>query len=211
MADTPGTERTLDTDAQGVWLALQQALAGQHMTHFGGADAEGQRAERAVCGGMAVTADDGHAGLGGAQFGSDDMHDAAVLTVPAKQLDAILGAIPLQGFDLLMGLFGHIGPFALRVRRQCGSRVIDGGQAAVGPPHRQPAALQFGKGLRRRHLVQQVQVDVKDRGCAIAPGCGFLAHQVPLPYFLEQSGSHLSHGVQIAALSCGSVRSLPWC
>ena len=47
---------------------LQQALRGEHVLHFAGADAEGQRAESAVRGSVAVAADDGQAGLGDAQF-----------------------------------------------------------------------------------------------------------------------------------------------
>ena len=41
-----------------------------------GADAERDRAERAVRGGVRVAAGDGHAGLGEALLGSDDVHDA---------------------------------------------------------------------------------------------------------------------------------------
>ena len=60
----------------GLRRALQQALRGQHVLHFAGADAERQRAERAVRGGVAVAADHRHAGLREALLRSDDVHDA---------------------------------------------------------------------------------------------------------------------------------------
>ena len=46
------------------------------MLDLGGADAEGERAEGAMRRGVAVAADDGHAGLGQALLGADDMDDA---------------------------------------------------------------------------------------------------------------------------------------
>src|SRR3546814_18909545 len=49
------------------------------MLDLGGADAEGERAERAVRGGMAVAADQGGARKGKALLGSDDMDDALCL------------------------------------------------------------------------------------------------------------------------------------
>ena len=47
---------------------LDQALGRQHVLDLGGADAEGQRAEGAVGGGVAVAADDRHPRLGHAQL-----------------------------------------------------------------------------------------------------------------------------------------------
>ena len=46
-------------NAHAARLALRQALRGQHVLDFRCADAEGQRAERAVRAGVAVAADDG--------------------------------------------------------------------------------------------------------------------------------------------------------
>ncbi|MNT52161.1 hypothetical protein D3C72_1891720 [compost metagenome] len=69
----------VDGDCQCPGLSLQQALRGQHVADFAGADAEGQRPERAVGGGVAVAADDGHAGLGEALFRCDHVEDAAVV------------------------------------------------------------------------------------------------------------------------------------
>jgi hypothetical protein len=46
------------------------------MLDLGRADAMRQRAEGAMRRGVAVAADDGHAGQGPALFGADDVHDA---------------------------------------------------------------------------------------------------------------------------------------
>ena len=59
-------------------LGLRQRLRGQHVLDLGGADAEGQRAERAMRGGVRVAADDGHAGLGDAELRADHVHDPLV-------------------------------------------------------------------------------------------------------------------------------------
>ncbi len=51
---------------------LNETLRRKHMFDFAGADAESQRAERAVGRGMTVAADKGLAGLGDAEFRADD-------------------------------------------------------------------------------------------------------------------------------------------
>ena len=84
-------------------LALQQALRGQHVLDLARADAEGERAERAVRGGVAVAADDGHARLGEPEFRADDVDDALVRAVQAVQRDAELAAVV---FELLESACG---------------------------------------------------------------------------------------------------------
>ena len=79
---------------------MQQALTGEHVLNFAGADAESQRAECAVRGGVAVAADYGHAGLRAAEFRPDDVHDAAPGRIHAKKLDAELRAIIRQLLQL---------------------------------------------------------------------------------------------------------------
>ena len=68
-------EPAIDADLHRLRLVLQERLGGQHVLDFAGADAEGQRAEGAVRGGVAIAADDGHARLGIAQFGADHVDD----------------------------------------------------------------------------------------------------------------------------------------
>src|SRR3546814_14147855 len=55
---------------------LDQRLGGQDVLDLGGADAEGERAERTVRRGVAVAADDRHAGLGQPLLRPDDVDDA---------------------------------------------------------------------------------------------------------------------------------------
>eukprot|EP00976_Prorocentrum_cordatum_P011471 230508-Prorocentrum_minimum.AAC.1 len=77
-------------------LPLQQGLRGEHVLHLAGADAEGERAESAVRGGVGVAAHDGHAGEGEALLGADDVHDALALVRQAKVLHAELRHVLLQ-------------------------------------------------------------------------------------------------------------------
>ena len=87
-------------DVHRLGATLYEALRGQHVFHFAGADTESQRAERAVCGRMAIAADDGLAGLGDAQFGADDVHDALILAMHVEEAHAKFLAIFFQGFEL---------------------------------------------------------------------------------------------------------------
>jgi hypothetical protein len=76
LAVTPfGARRPPDQHRSWRFL-LDQRLRGQHMLGLGRADAEGERPERAMRGGVAVAADDRRAGQGQPQLGADDMDDA---------------------------------------------------------------------------------------------------------------------------------------
>ena len=96
LAVTPGCSRPSTVTASVFGRLLQQALRRQHVRHLAGADAERQRAERAVGAGVAVAADDRHARLGQPQLRPDDVHDALPLVAQRVQLDAELGAVLLQ-------------------------------------------------------------------------------------------------------------------
>ncbi len=84
-------------------LALDQGLGRQHMLDFGGADANRQRAERAMGGGVRIAADDGHARQDRTLFRPDDMHDALAGIGHGEFGDAELGAIMFQSFHLQAG------------------------------------------------------------------------------------------------------------
>ena len=62
-----GRQRALDGDGHGPRPHQRQRLGGEHVLDLAGADAEGQRPEGAVGAGVAVAADDRHAGLGDAR------------------------------------------------------------------------------------------------------------------------------------------------
>ena len=76
LAVTPAGRSPSTVTAMVPGPVLGQGLGGEHVLDLAGADAEGQGAERAVGGGVAVAADDGHARLGEALLGADDVDDA---------------------------------------------------------------------------------------------------------------------------------------
>jgi hypothetical protein len=93
---------------------LDQRLRGEHVLDFGGADAVRQRAERAVRRGVAVAADDRHAGQREALLRADDVDDALALVVLVVILDAELLALLRERLDLL------------RLRDRVGDRLASG-------------------------------------------------------------------------------------
>ena len=137
---------------------LHHALGREDVLDLGGADAEGQRAEGAVGGGVAVAADDRHAGLGDAQLRADHVDDALAVGAEAVELQPELLAVALQGFDLDAGEL--VGDQPGR-HRAVGRRVVVGGrQRLVGAADRAAGQAEAVEGLRRGDLVDQVQVDV---------------------------------------------------
>src|SRR5713101_4619230 len=101
------------------------------MLDFAGADAKGERSERAVGAGMAVAADDGHARACQAQLGPDDVDDALLVRVDVEKLNLTISTVGAQNIDLFSGdrvsnRQGAIG------RRDV---VIDGCESQVGPAH----------------------------------------------------------------------------
>ena len=76
FAVTPGAQRALEAHLERLRLALQQALRREHVLDLARADAERERAERAVRRGVAVAAHDGHARLREPELGADHVDDA---------------------------------------------------------------------------------------------------------------------------------------
>ncbi len=146
------------------------------MLDFARANAEGQRAERAVGGGVAVTANDGHARLCQAQLWADDVDDAPVAAVHAQQGYAEVTGICLHLGDLCRGHLVKDG----HVERGGGHAVVNGSHSLIRPAHRQPARPQPGEGLRRRDLVDEVQIDV-EYGRSVRP----FGHDVAMPDFVD--------------------------
>src|SRR5205814_1142826 len=88
-----GSEPSFDLDLERLRWALQEALSGEDMLHFGGADTEGEGSERTVGGSVAIAADYGHAGLREAELGADHVDDALPVTVYAEAADAEIAAV----------------------------------------------------------------------------------------------------------------------
>ena len=68
--------QAIDLDCESLGFFLQQTLRSEHVADLGGTYAEGERAESAMRGGVAVAADDGFTGLRHTELRSDDVHDA---------------------------------------------------------------------------------------------------------------------------------------
>ena len=157
---------------------LQQTLRGENVFHFAGADTEGKSAESAVGRGVAVTADDGHAGLREAQFRSDDVHDALVFGVNAVVRNAELFAVLIELRDL-------VGRDGIEDRQRAiggGNAVIRGGHGQIGPADFETAGAQAGKGLGRSDFVDQMQIDIEQ-----GRGACFFPYEVRVPDLLGQS------------------------
>ena len=182
LGEDAGREAAVDPHAHRLGLALQQRLGGQHMPDLGGADAERQRPEGPVGGGVAVAADHGHARAGEALLRPGDMHHTPGLAAPVSQFDAVGGGVDPQRVDLGLGLIGDIGAFPVSARRQGGGRVVQGGEGLVRATHLDAPGIELAERLRARHLVHEVQVDV-EQGRAIL---GLGLDHVGVPHLVEQ-------------------------
>ena len=167
------------------------------MLDFAGADAKGERAECAMRRGVAVAADDRHAGLGDAEFGADDVNDALLPAADVVELDAELFAVLAQGGDLLGGdLIDDVE--ALGEER--GDVVVHGRDAAVGAAYGAAGKTQSLEGLRASDLVDEMEVDVDERG--FASGFG---DYVLVPDFFEEGFGSVAHGFLRGASDASGV------
>ncbi len=109
--------------------------------------------------GVRVTAHKGHAWQRNAEFRPDDMHDALACIRHIKIGDAILAHVALECGDGLAQRrvyhVEHTPPLC------CWYIVIEYSKGRLRLAHRAPGRLQTGEGLRRRHLMHQVAVNVK--------------------------------------------------
>jgi hypothetical protein len=128
------------------------------------ADAVRQRAERAMRRGVAVAADDGHARQGEALFRPDDVDDALALVLFGIIFDAEIGGVLRQRLDLdaALGILDAFHP--VRRRRHV---VVDDGERLFGRVHLTVCHAQPLEGLRAGHLVNEVAVDIEQRGAVL--------------------------------------------
>jgi hypothetical protein len=190
-------QAAFDQHAHVLGRLLDQRLGGEHVLDLRGADAEGQRAERAVRRGVAVAADDGHARQGQALLRADHVHDAAAGVVHVEIGHAEIGDVLLERLDLDARFLIHA---ALADRR--GRRVVVGdGDGGVGPAHGAAGHAQAFEGLRAGHLVDEVTVDVDHAGAVV-----LAMDDVVVPDLLEQ-GARRRRRAAARPTSCGT----PWC
>ena len=172
-------QRAVNANFHGFGLELAEGLRGEDVFHFGGADADGETAERAVCRGMAVAADDRFAGQGIAKIRPDDVDDALVFAEAVVIVgQAEFGGIAIEGVQLGFGNLVLYGAGQL----PGGGVVVGGGDGKVGAADLAAGHPQAVKSLRRGYFVHQVQVDVNEGGLP-----RFLVDDVGIPNFLKHS------------------------
>ena len=195
LAVTPGRSAPSTVDRERLRLALQQALGRQHVVDLAGADAEGERAERAVRAGVAVAADDGHAGLGEAAARARSRARCPAARRPsAIERDAELAAVRLERAQLRRAprRRDHGAPPAPRQSsassgpwsRRCDRAAAPAGRARAA--RRTPAARSpRGSGAGRRRARRACSVAGRDargarpRSCRTA--CAACAHAAASP------------------------------
>ena len=74
-------------------LRCKKTLRCQYVSDFACADAKRQRTKRAIRGGVAVAADNGHTGLRCAEFGSNHMDNAPFVACEVVESDSMLFAL----------------------------------------------------------------------------------------------------------------------
>ena len=175
---TPLRTLAVNENVHGLRTRLHEALRREDVFDFAGADAERQRAERAVRGSVAIAADNGLAGLGDAEFRADDVDDALILAVHVEEAHAGLAAVFFEGIELELG-----------VVIEDGQGTVGGGDGMVHYGEREIRAADFAafgaeasESLGRGALVDEVAVNIDDGGLA-----GIFANDVGVPDFLIES------------------------
>ena len=171
-----------NVDGHGLERLEAQGLRGHHMFDLGGADAEGQCAERAMGGGVRVAAHDGHARLGEAQHRGEGVHDALVGVAQRVQAHAEFLAVLLERGQLQRA--GLVGVRLIDVDGR--GVVVLGGNELVNVARLASGQSQAFERLRARDFVHKHQVDVQQIGCAV----GALAYQMIGPDLFGQCRSH---------------------
>src|SRR5580693_2968532 len=201
-------QRALDVDRHRLRLDLRQRLGGQDVLDLAGADAKGDRAERAVSGGVGVTADDRQARLGQPELRADDVHDALAGVPHRVQPDAELVGVPAQRLELDAGdRVGYRTARTLdrRSRADAGSRgdvVVLGRDREVGPPDLAAGGTQAVEGLGAGDLVHEVQVDEEQVWFTL-----LAAHHMGIPDLLRERARRGAHAVHLLWLGSLEVAS----
>ena len=120
MRDTPKPSLPSTVMRSVFGLRCHMRLRRHHVHHFRCADAERQRAERAVRRRVRIGADDEQARLGDALLGRHDMQYALARIVDAEKRDAVLRRVRLQAVTMLR-ISGSLMPSIRRARLVVGT------------------------------------------------------------------------------------------
>ena len=178
---TPVGQAAVDGDGHRLRPGLRQGLGGEHVLDLRRADAEGDRAEGAVRGGVRVAADDRHAGLGQAELRADDVDDALLDVAERVQAYAELGGVLAQRLHLRAA--HRVGDRLVPVEGR--DVVVLGREGEVGTAYGAAREAEAVEGLRRGHLVEEVEVDEEEVGLS-----GGTADDVLVPDLLGQGLAH---------------------
>ena len=151
------------------------------MLHLGSADAERQRAEGAVSGGVGVAADDGGAGQGDAELGAHHMDDPLIFVVEIVEANPERLAVIGERLHLDAGHLAGGGD----VLGGGGDVVIHGGPGQVRAAQLAVHGAQAVKCLRAGHFMHQMAVDVDEGGLPF-----HFPYHVGVEYFLIEGLGH---------------------
>ena len=136
-----------------------------------------QSAQRTVSRGVRITADDGHARQRCTLLRANHVHDTLTDIVHIQLCDTKAFAVVIQGFYL--DTRDRINdPFQALATLRLGGRnvVVRRCQIGIRSPRLAPGQSQPLKGLRRCHFVDQLAIDIDQRGTVVA-----LFHQMRIP------------------------------
>ena len=152
-------QRAVDLDPHVLGLGLDQRLGREHMLDLGGADAMRERAEGAVGRGVAVAADDRRARQGEALLRPDDVDDALARGRTRRNIRCRTRARSWPAPRPAARLSGSSMPPLRSVVWMLWSTTasVFSGARTLRPD--MPQALE---GLRARHLVDEVAVDIDE-------------------------------------------------
>ena len=162
-------------------LGEPEALGGEDVADLARPDPEGDGAEGAVGRRVAVAAGDGHAGLGEAELGADDVDDALAAAGGVEEGDPELLAARLEVGGHRLG--HRVGEGPGRVLRR--DDVVEGREGAVRAEDLQAALPEHLEGLGAGDLVDEVEPDEE-----LAVAGGESADGVGVPDAVEQGLRH---------------------
>ena len=195
LAGEAGGEFAFDLHEHVAVLFREKRLGGENVFDFGRADPERQRRAGTVGGGVAVAADDGHAGQRRPFFRPHHVNDALALVHEGK-----VGGAP-AGADVLVKRFHLKTCDGIRDAVHAlfptgrGGVVVGGGDDGGNAPGFALCQPQTFKSLRTRHFVHQVAVDVEG-GRAVV----FDVDDVLVPKFVVKGLCHGDFGRFVVSL-----------
>ena len=127
------------------------------MFHFAGANTECKRTECAVCCGVAVAADNGHARKRATLLGANDVHDALLFVAHWVQRDVELFCVRAHHFKLLGR--NWVGNWQVNVGG--GNVVVFGRHGEIWSAHGAVINTKAIECLRAGYFMDQMQVDVQ--------------------------------------------------